>query len=51
MRAYLAKLAPKLTTLLALSALALAYPIATIIIPALVHAVVPDVVRSVLRLL
>jgi hypothetical protein len=51
MRAYLAKLTPKVSTLLALSALALAYPIATIIVPAVVHALVPDVVRSVLHLL
>ncbi len=51
MRAYLAKLPPKARMLLAIPVIAIAYPLLTIVLPALLHAVVPDVVRSVLRLI
>jgi hypothetical protein len=51
MRAYLANLKPNLLILLALSALAIAYPIVTIVMPAIIRAVVPDAVRSVLSLM
>jgi hypothetical protein len=51
MRAYLAKLTPRARMLLAVPAIVIAYTIVMIVVPALVHAMVPDVVRSVLRLL
>jgi hypothetical protein len=51
MRAYLANLKPNLLILLALSALAIAYPIVTMVMPAIIRAVVPDAVRSVLSLM
>ena len=51
MRAYLANLTPKTRILLALPIVAIAYPVVTCLIPAIVRAVVPDVVRSVLSLI
>jgi hypothetical protein len=51
MRAYLANLTPKTRMLLALPAIVLAYVIVTMVLPAIVHAAVPEVVRSVLRLI
>jgi hypothetical protein len=51
MRAYLAKLTPKARVLLALPIIAIAYSVVMIVLPALVHAAVPDVVRSVLSLI
>jgi hypothetical protein len=51
MRAYLAKLTPKGRMLLALPLIAIAYPVVMILIPAMIRAVVPDVVRSVLSLI
>jgi hypothetical protein len=51
MRAYLAKLSPKARMLLALPVIVIAYMIVMIVIPAVVHAAVPEVVRSVLKLL
>ncbi len=51
MRAYLAKLTPTVRRLLALSLVALAYPIVTVVLPAIIRAVVPTVVQSVLRLM
>ena len=50
MRAYLANLTPKTRMLLAVPAVVLAYVIVTMVLPAIVHAAVPEVVRSVLRL-
>lgn len=47
MRAHLAKLSSKTRILLTLPVLALAYPVVVILIPALLRALVPDVVRSV----
>ncbi|HEV3305655.1 MAG TPA: hypothetical protein VGZ91_04375 [Candidatus Sulfotelmatobacter sp.] len=51
MRAYLAKLTPKAQFLLALPLIAIAYPVVMIVLPAIIRAVVPDVVRTVLSLL
>jgi hypothetical protein len=51
MRAYLANLTPKARVLLALPLLAIAYPVITILVPAIIRAVIPDVVRSVLSLI
>ncbi len=51
MRAYLANLTPKTRMLLALPIVAIAYPVVTCLIPAIIRAVVPDVVRSVLSLI
>ena len=51
MRAYFAKLTPRASMIVALSLLALAYPVVTILLPLLVRAMVPDVVQEVLRFL
>jgi len=51
MRAYLATLTPTIRMLLAVPALVIAYTLVTCVLPALLHAVVPDSVRSVLSLL
>lgn len=51
MRAYFSNLPPKVWVLLAVSVTAIAYPIASCVLPAVVHAMVPDVVRTVLSLL
>jgi hypothetical protein len=51
MRAYLTKLPPRSFMLLTLIALAIAYPIVMIVLPAIVRAVVPEAVRSVLHML
>ena len=50
MRAYLANLTPKTRMLLAVPVIIIAYMLVTIVVPAIVHAAVPDVVREVLRL-
>jgi len=51
MRAYLAKLTPPMRFMLALPLIAGAYPVVMILLPALVRAVVPEAVRSVLSLM
>jgi hypothetical protein len=51
MRARLAKLPSKVRMLLALPILALAYPVVMILLPDLLRALVPNVVRSVLSLI
>ena len=51
MRAYFTNLTPKARMLLALPLVAIAYPLVTIVLPAMIRAVVPDVVRSVLSLI
>ena len=51
MRAYLANLTPKARILLALPVLAIAYPVLMFLVPAIIRAVIPDVVRSVLSLI
>lgn len=45
---YFKNLSTKTWGLLVVPALAVAYPIARIVVPAVIHAVVPEVVRSVL---
>lgn len=51
MRCHFSQPTPITLLLLALPALALAYCIATILLPAMIHAIVPDAVRSVLSLM
>jgi len=51
MRAYLARLTPKVKLLLAVPLVVIAYPLVTLVAPAVIHALVPEVVRSVLSLL
>lgn len=51
MKAYFANLPTRTWLLLAVPAVMLAYPIATIVVPAVLHAVVPEVVRSVLSVI
>ncbi len=51
MRAYLAKLSPRAWALVAILLTVIAYPVLTILLPAAIRAAVPDVVRSVLRLI
>jgi hypothetical protein len=51
MRAYLANLKPKVRMLLAIPLVVIAYPVVMILLPAIVRALVPDVVRSVLSLI
>jgi len=47
MRAYFNNLPMKTWLLLVVPALAIAYPVARVVIPAVIHAVVPEVVRNV----
>jgi hypothetical protein len=51
MQGYLAKLNPKTRMALAVSLVIAAYPIVMMIIPAILRAIVPDAVRSVLSLM
>jgi hypothetical protein len=51
MRSYLPKLTPKVQMALAISLLMMVYPAVMIVLPAVVRAVVPEVVRSVLNLM
>jgi hypothetical protein len=51
MRAYFSNLPTKMWLLLVVPAMAIAYPIARVVIPAVVHAVVPEVVRNVLTVI
>lgn len=51
MKAYFANLPTKTWLLLVVPAIALAYPIATVVVPEVLHAVVPQVVRSVLSVI
>jgi hypothetical protein len=51
MRAYLAKLSPMVRMALGIPLLLMAYPVVMIVLPAVLRAMVPDVVRSVLSLL
>jgi len=44
-------LPPKAQLLVALPLIAIAYPVVMILLPAIIHALVPDVVRSVLSLI
>jgi hypothetical protein len=51
MRAYLASLPCKFWMLLSLSAVVTAYPVVMVVLPAIIRAVVPETVRSILSLL
>ena len=51
MKAYFANLPTKTWMLLVVPAVAIAYPIATVVVPAVLRAVVPEVVRSVLSVI
>ena len=51
MKAYLANLQPKIWMLLTLSAVVIAYPVVRVVLPAIIRAVVPETVRSILSLL
>ena len=51
MRAYFSNLPMKMWLLLVVPAMAIAYPIARVVVPAVVHAVVPEVVRNVLTVI
>ena len=51
MKVYLNNLPTKTWLLLVVSAVLLAYPVAQVVVPAVVHAAVPEVVRTVLSLM
>lgn len=51
MKAYLAKLPTNTWALAAVTVVLVAYPIGRLVVPAVVQAVVPDVVRTVLNLI
>jgi hypothetical protein len=51
MKAYFGNLSTTTWALLVLPALFIGYPVAEIVVPAVIHAVVPEVVRSVLRVI
>jgi hypothetical protein len=51
MKAYLANLPSKICMLLTLSAVVIAYPLVMVVLPAIIRAVVPEAVRSILSLL
>jgi hypothetical protein len=51
MRTYFNNLPTKTWLLLVVPAVVLAYPIARLVVPAVLHAVVPQVVRSVLSVI
>jgi len=51
MKAYLTNLPTKTWVLLVVPALAIAYPVGRIVVSAVVHEVVPQVVRSVLSMI
>ena len=51
MKNYFTNLPTKLWLILVVPAVAIAYPVARIVVPAVIHAVVPEVVRSVLSVI
>jgi hypothetical protein len=51
MKAYLTNLPTKTWLLIVLPAVAIAYPVGRIVVPAALHAVVPQVVRTVLGMI
>ena len=51
MKAYLNNLSTKKWLLLVIPTLIIAYPVARIVIPAVIHAVVPEVVRSLISVI
>jgi hypothetical protein len=48
---YLTRLSPTVWMLVVVPAIVLVYPVATIVVSAVIHAVVPEVVRTVLTVL
>jgi hypothetical protein len=50
-KAYFNNLTPKAWALLVLPLIAIAYPVVSIVLPVVLRAVVPDVVRSVINLI
>jgi len=51
MKAYLTNLPSKIWMLLTLSAVVIAYPVVMVVLPAIIRAMVPEAVRSILSLL
>ena len=51
MKAYFTNLPTKIWVLLVVPAVLIAYPVVCVVVPAVVHAVVPDVVRTVLSVI
>jgi hypothetical protein len=51
MKAYFTNLPAKIWVLLAVPLVAIAYPVVTIVVPAVIRAVVPETVRTVLHLM
>lgn len=51
MKAYLASRSSNAWALAGIAVVLIAYPIARVVVPAVIHAVVPDVVRTVLNLI
>jgi hypothetical protein len=51
MKAYFTNLPARSWALLALPLVVIAYPLVTMVVPAIIHAVVPEVVRTVLHLI
>ncbi len=51
MKAYFANLPTRTWLLLIVPAVVIAYPVARIVVPAVVHAVVPEAVRTVLSVI
>ena len=51
MKAYFTNLPARTWALVALPLVAIAYPVVTVVVPAVIRAVVPEVVRTVLHLI
>ena len=51
MRAYFTNLPTRTWLLIVVPAVVIAYPLARMVVPAVIHAVVPEVVRSVLSVI
>jgi len=51
MKAYFTNLPTRTWLLIVVPAVAIAYPVARMVVPAVIHAVVPEVVRSVLSVI
>ena len=51
MKTYFNNLSPMVWALLAIPVVALAHPVVTILVPALIHALLPEPVRAVLSML
>jgi hypothetical protein len=51
MKAYFTNLSTRTWMLLVVSAVVIAYPVGRMVVPAVIHVVVPDVVRTVLSVI